>query len=261
MVEKKGTQRNIQSLERAVSILDYLVDKPQGERLMVISRELGLNKSTAFGLISTLEDLGLLHQSSQTGKYLLGLKLLDYSGTIKDSLRLPDLANSIMERLANRFEENVHLASLEGNSVLYLGTVTTSKTMQVLAKVGKRAPFYSTSLGKVLVSFLPDGELEYLLDTTEMIPRTKNTICDKEQFKREVEKIRRNGYASERDEGEVGISCFAAPIHNSSGEVVAAISIAQPTSRLDERDPDEIVKCLLEAAREISLRCGDFDLY
>lgn len=261
MSRANGKERNIQSLERAVAILDSLLDKPQGEKLTVIAQELGLSKSTTFGLVSTLENLGLLHQSSQSGKYMLGIKLLTYSDVLRSSLRLPDMANSLMEKLANRFGENVHLATLDDGSVLYLGTVTTSHAMQVVVHIGGRAPFYSTSLGKVLVAALPDDEIDALLERTELIPRTKNTICDKSVFRAELQKVRAQGYASERDEGEIGIACFAAPIRNRAGQVTAAISIAQPTARLEQRDPQEIIQALLETARDISNTCGDLSFY
>lgn len=261
MSRANGKERNIQSLERAVAILDSLLDKPQGEKLTVIAQELGLSKSTTFGLVSTLENLGLLHQSSQSGKYMLGIKLLTYSDVLRSSLRLPDMANSLMEKLAIRFGENVHLATLDDGSVLYLGAVTTSHAMQVVVHIGGRAPFYSTSLGKVLVAALPDDEIDALLERTELIPRTKNTICDKNLFRAELQKVRAQGYASERDEGEIGIACFAAPIRNRAGQVTAAISIAQPTARLERRDPQEIVQALLETARDISDTCGDLSLY
>lgn len=261
MSRANGKERNIQSLERAVTILDNLLNKPQGEKLTIIAQELGLSKSTTFGLVSTLENLGLLHQSSQSGKYMLGIKLLTYGDVIRNSIRLPDMANSMMEKLANRFGENVHLAILDDGSVLYLGTVTTSNSMQVVVHIGGRAPFYSTSLGKVLVAALPDDKVDELLDNTELIPRTKNTICDKNVFRAEIQKVRAQGYASERDEGEIGIACFAAPIRNRVGDVIAAISIAQPTARLEQRDPQEIVHALLETAREISNTCGNLSFY
>lgn len=261
MPEKKREQRNIQSIERAVTILDYLQNKPDGERLTTIAFELGLNKSTAFGIISTLENMGLLHQNSQTGRYMLGLKFLSYGNSLKSSLRLPDVARSSLKRLSERFEENVHLATLDAGSVLYLDTVESSKAMQIVVRIGGRAPFYSTSLGKVLTAFLPKEKQDALLEATDMVPRTEFTICDKDAFRAELSKIRKLGYASERDEGEVGISCIAAPIHNHDGVVVAAISIAQPTARLEQRDQREIIRAVLESAEEISERCGDLNIF
>jgi DNA-binding IclR family transcriptional regulator len=244
----------VQSVERALAILDILARSGEAG-VTAIATELGVHKSTAFRLVTTLEQGGLVEQSEERGKYRLGMGVLRLAGATTARLDLVQEARPITRRLAASTGETVNIAVLADRAALYLDQAAGSSALQSHNWVGQHIPLHATSNGKVLLSGLDEADLTRTLGD-ELPAFTDATITDPEQLRKEVAEVGERGYATAVDELEVGLTAVAAPIRNAHGDVIAALSVSGPTFRLDGERLTHVVPALLAAAREISYRLG-----
>jgi DNA-binding IclR family transcriptional regulator len=244
--------RKIQSMVRAVNILEHLVANGNSDSLTNISRSLGLSKSTVFTLISTWEQLGYVQQNQTTGKYSLGIKLFELGQVVHASMDLRTIAMPFLRELAGKYAETVHLAVLSDDEVVYIDKVDCSRSIRIVSGIGSRNPAHCTGVGKVLLSGLTEAQLDKLLGGKELKRFTENTVTDPAELKKQLKQIKRQGYTLDREEIELGLFCVAAPIKNHQGEIIAAISISGPTARMQGVDVTKITTDLKETAKKIS---------
>lgn len=256
MAPQKDGKRVIQSIERAVSILDYLAEKPNGERLTPMSRELGLNKSTAFSLVASLEALDLISQDQDTGRYSLGVRMLQYGLSVQNHMDLVFDAQPCLDSLASLYGETVHMAVLSGNEIIYVAKAESTKTVRMVTQIGGKMPAYCSALGKVLLAALPQDQLVQLVETITFSPYTASTMRTPEALMEELERVRASGYACDREEREVGLFCVSAPVLDAHGECVAAISISLPAGRAAQHDIPKLIVSVQDTAADISCRLG-----
>ena len=252
MTEQQNDKRIIQSVERVGAILDYLAEKPKGERLSVMARELGLNKSTAFGLVSSLEALDLVSQNEETGRYSLGVKLLRYGAAYQKNTDMISVASPVLSRLAEEYHETTHMAVRLGNEAAYVGKAESAKSIRIASNVGGTMPLYCTAIGKVLLTAMTEGELQSYLQSVRFVRFTRHTLTDGEALLRELAEVRSQGVAYDRCEREDGLVCIAAPVRDLHGKVVSAISMSMPEDRFQRYQSRDLEKSVLAAAREIS---------
>lgn len=252
MTDGNAKKKNIQSIERAVVILDYLAQKPHGERLTVISKDLGLNKSTAFSLISTLENLRCVTQNQTTGKYSLGLRLLEYAQALLSSLDIVELAKPYMRDLAAKYDETINLALMSGDEVIYVDKVQSTKSVRVEMRLHEKVPAYVCSTGKVFMAFMEQEKREKMISRITFHPRTIYSIANSAQLEGELDNIRARGYAYDREEYEIGLTCIACPVFNRNGEVVAAISLNAPTARMVQIDQNLLIANIKEVSHKLT---------
>src|SRR6478735_5982188 len=216
----------VQSVDRALTILEVLARVGEAG-VTEIAGELGVHKSTAFRLVTTLEAHRLV---------------------------LVQEARPVCRQLAADTGETVNIAVLSESSALYLDQVAGSSALQPHNWVGQHIPLHATSNGKVLLSGLDDVALDEVLGGLSRY--TALTITRKSQLREEVKLVREQGYAVAVDELEVGLTAVAAPIRNAHGDVVASMSVSGPTFRLTPARVEEVVPQLVEAALEVSHRLG-----
>jgi DNA-binding IclR family transcriptional regulator len=250
---KEAKNGLVQSVSRAISILQCFERTPE-LGVSEISRLLGLNKSTAFGLISTLEQHQFLEQNKESGKYRLGIELFRLGTKVKADLL--SIATPYLKNLADIYKETVHLVVHSDSDVLYLDKIESPHSMRICSKVGERLPLYCTGVGKAILAHLKEEEIKDILKKTSFQKRTDKTICDSDLLYEELLKIREKGYAEDDEELEVGLKCIAAPIFNHQGKPVGAISVAGPTSRMSAELTRNISKTLMEYTKEISRKLG-----
>lgn len=243
----------VQSVDRALTILAALAR--YGEAGVTdLARDLGVHKSTAFRLVATLESHGLVEQTEDRGKYRLGVGLLRLAGATTARLDVVQEARPVCRKLAADTGETVNVAVLADRAALYLDQVAGSRALQSHNWVGQHIPLHATSNGKVLLSGL---EAESLADLLGTLPAyTDMTITKKGQLRRELDRVREQGYAVAVDELEVGLTAVAAPIRNAHGDVIASMSVSGPTFRLDGERVATVVALLVAAAGEVSHRLG-----
>lgn len=218
------------SLIKAIKVLDSFLEKPE-MTIIELAETADMPKTTVFRLANGLEEAGLLvkdRKSSHDVTYRMSLKLLTYGKHVSEQLEYNKIAYPHMKKLNEEIDELVHVTIMEGDEVVYVETVNSSKPVRLVVKVGARAPLYAGSAPKLLLSSKTEEELEDYLNKVELKKRTPNTLVDKEKIKEELEKIRKNGYSisySENFKATVGMSY---PIYNHEGKMVAAIGVSIP---------------------------------
>ena len=244
---------SVQSVDRAVTILEILARTGESG-VTEIATELGVHKSTAFRLVATLESHGVVEQNEDRGRYRLGVGLLRLAGATTARLDVIQEARPICRQLAAETGETVNIAVLSESSAFYLEQVAGSSALQSHNWVGQHIPLHATSNGKILLSGLEPERLKEVLGSLPAY--TALTITKKTQLRKELDRVREQGYAVAVDELEVGLTAVAAPIRNAHGDVIASMSVSGPTFRLAGSRVDEVVGLLVDAATEVSRRLG-----
>jgi DNA-binding IclR family transcriptional regulator len=246
----------IQSVDRAARILRALAAGSGRLGVSELSDRLGLAKGTVHGLLRTLHDHGLVEQDADSDKYQLGPQLLQLSNRYLDlnELRARSLAWS--ELLATRAGEAVRIGVPHGNGVLVVHHVFRPDTSLQILEVGAVLPMHATALGKVVLAYLAEPERNDVLDAG--LPKlTGRTISTLPALERELDAVRKRGYAVEREEAVLGEVGIAAPIFGRKGAVVGGIGVAGPSERLNGRARETKVATVVgEAARSISRDLG-----
>jgi DNA-binding IclR family transcriptional regulator len=243
----------VQSVDRALTILEVLARVGEAG-VTEIAGELGVHKSTAFRLVTTLEMHRLVEQTSDRGRYRLGVGVLRLAGATTARLDLVQEARPVCRQLARDTGETVNIAVLSESSALYLDQVAGSSALQPHNWVGQHIPLHATSNGKVLLSGLDDRRLGEVLGSLSRY--TPLTITKKARLREELADVRERGYAAAVDELEEGLTAIAAPVRNAHGDVVASMSVSGPTFRLTDERIGDVVPLLVAAADEVSHRLG-----
>lgn len=249
----------IQSVDRALSILEGFSIKEKELGVTEISRRTGLNKSTCFGLIQTLQNRGYLEQNPENGKYKLGLKVFELGQVFEAGLELRAIAKPYLQELVNQTKETVHLVLKNKHEAVYVEKVEGPSAISIISQVGNRVNFHCTGVGKAILAFLPEEEVQDVMKK-EFISFTKNTITDRKVLQRQLKDIKQSGYSIDDEEIEIGLRCIAAPIFNHRKEVIAALSISGPTMRVTEERIPELAELAKETAAKISARLGCYNL-
>jgi DNA-binding IclR family transcriptional regulator len=244
---------SVQSVDRALAILDCLARMGEAG-VTELAAELGVHKSTAFRLATTLESRRLVEQTTERGKYRLGVGILRLAGATTARLDIVQEARPVCRALAAGTGETVNIAVLSEHSALYLDQVAGSSALQPHNWVGQHIPLHATSNGKVLLSGLSPEAVD--TSVGELTRYTSRTIVTKSRLHEELERVRTRGYAVAVDELEVGLTAAAAPIRNVHGDVISSMSVSGPSFRMPEATLAEVVEQLTEAASEVSHRLG-----
>src|SRR4051812_42782770 len=243
----------VQSVDRALTILEVLARVGEAG-VTEIAGELDVHKSTAFRLVTTLEAHRLVEQTSERGRYRLGVGVLRLAGATTARLDLVQEARPVCRQLAADTGETVNIAVLSESSALYLDQVAGSSALQPHNWVGQHIPLHATSNGKVLLSGLDPDEVERRAD--DLTAYTRRTITARADLRRELDSVRTQGFAVATDELEIGLTALAAPVRSAHGDVIASLSVSGPTYRLTERRLEELQPVVMDAAEEVSRRLG-----
>jgi DNA-binding IclR family transcriptional regulator len=246
----------IRVLNKALDVLELLAAAQEYMTAQRISEEIGQPKSTVHRILNTLAARGYIRKDEKTHTYGLGLKLLQLKELAKNDLHLTRIAHPILRSLAKVTGATAHLATLRHDSVSYIDYWVPPTGTAIRTRLGEHVPLYCTSLGKVLLAWLPGEQLEDILQSLEFEPYTPNTIADPDLFRQELELVRRQGFAEDREESAIGISCIGAPIRDDSGNVVAAISITSLAAQIDEIKRLAYIPMVKDHADQLSAQLG-----
>jgi len=262
MVKNNGSKPKnfVQSIERVSIILETLSHYPQGLSLGDLSRRIDLSKGTTHRLLSSLTYLGYTRQISETKNYSLGFKLVELGNRLLNQIDFRIEARPYLLDLAESTKETVHLVILDQQEALYIDKVEAGgqlSGLRMVSTLGSRIPAHCTAVGKVLLAALPEIKIAKLVNEKGLIKRTENTITDFGKLKTHLQRVRMDGYALDQEENEIGINCIGAPIRDSRGEVIAAISISGPVNRMEGRIlKTELKNRVTEMALRISRKIG-----
>ncbi|SHJ54900.1 transcriptional regulator, IclR family [Anaerobranca californiensis DSM 14826] len=246
----------VESVVRAILILEELAKNEKGIGITELSKKLSLSKSTVHRLITTLMHMGLVQQDPIFKTYSLGLKVFELGFKVINDLEIKKKANPYIEALAKEINETVHLAIIDNNEIVYIDKVESSRTLKMYSQIGKRAPVHCTALGKVILAYSDEKKVESILMHSKLKRYTNNTITDKDKFKEHLAKVRELGYAIDNIEHEEGVRCVAAPIFDYTNKVIGAISISGPTVRISEDRIKELAELITSTAHKISKSLG-----
>lgn len=256
----------IQSLDRGLKLLEEIGRSKISVSLKDLASVLGIDRSSIFRLLSTLESRGYLERDEETKRYKLGYKILELSGRLYANFQISELARPYLEELARRTGESAHLAIYSSSGALLIEKENSSEAISVNMDIGRGEPLYCTALGKVLLLSLSQEKLNSIISAGvgsvrgEIKSYTKNTIVDSRMLVEELEKVRQKGYAIDNEEYREGVRCVASPVYDFRGKIVAAIGISGPGSRITLEKDEEIGAAVKGIAEKFSLQLGYSDL-
>ena len=250
----------IQSVQRAIDILDCF-DKDNIElSLSEITEKVALHKSTVYGIVNTLYYNNYLTQDPNTSKYSLGIRLLIKSSLTSAKLNLKNIANKYIESITNNYDLTTHLNIIENNKIFCLDKLTSSTSYYTFSSViGRELPLYATASGKLFLAFLNEEDSMNIINDLEFESYTEHTITSKEQLLENLITIRKRGYSIEDEEVEYGAVSIAAPIFQKSmNKIIGSISITTSSQKF-EMIKKSIIKDLIADADKISNSFSEYN--
>lgn len=252
----------IQSVNRALDILELCAKRRNSLGVTEISRALRITKGAAHALIATLAEREYLQQETETRRYRLGVKGLQLGLSFAQNSWLGRAVHPWADQLCERFQEEVHVALLAGDVALIVNRFEPKRPhILPFIEIGSALPVHASAAGKVLLAYAPEDTREKILKTALLSPFTPNTLTARAPLKKELERIVRHGYGLDREEALKGMSCAGAPIRDQSGKVVAALSLSGPTERLHQKGFLEIAEAVQGTAMKISSSMGHIEQF
>ena len=247
----------VQSLVRGIELLRCFTRHQPALSIPEVAEQTGLNRTTAYRFLYTLRHLGLLDYDAETRRYSLGIGVLQIGFDYLNSLPLVERAIPLLRALRDELRESTHLGVLDGSSVVYLARVPVERIISATVSVGARLPAGSTSMGRVLLAHLAEERLRNVLRSMELRPRTPCSPATIAELRSVLETVRAQGYAITDQEFEPGVFSIAAPVRDSTDEVIAAINVTGPTDRF----PADLVRerqiaAVVRTADELSAALG-----
>lgn len=252
---KESKSAPVGVVTKVLRILEALQASPTGLQLKDIAQITNINKSTAYRFLAHLESEGYLFRDD-AGAYIVGPKLARLASGVAYHATLRTASRPVMQRLWVVTTETVNLAVISGLDILYLDVLESSHSFRLVSQVGSRRPLHCTALGKAMFAFLNENERNSALVSLRLEKLGPRTITSIPRLKKELEKVRDQGFAVDDEEAGVGSRCVAAPIFDQSGNVAAGISVSGPITRIDRVKLLDIAKAVREGAQTISRNLG-----
>ncbi len=246
----------VQSVDRAVAILQLIAEHPEGLALGRVIELSGLARSTAHRLLHALESNRMVARHSLSGRYVLGTGAVKVGAASLAQIDLRAKATPLMIKLRDRVGETVSLNVRTGDARLYLVQVESRQELKASADLGRLYPLYLGAPGRTLLAALPDEEIERILARNEMVPYGPNAPVSKEHVWQGITQVRRDGYASAFEELFAGTHSVAAPVRDYTSRVIAALAISGPATRLPKDSLIALAPVLLDAASTLSEELG-----
>ena len=246
-----------QVVDRVVDILEAFTRLGPELGVSDISRALGLKKATTHRLLASLRRRGIVAQDPSSRRYRLGIKLWELGQMATTQVDWLDRVRPLLQQLTDRVGETSHLAVLNDGQVLYVDKVESTRSLRMPSQVGRRLPAHCTGVGKALIAFLPEEVVRTLVARRGLPGFTANTITDLRRLEHELAAIRERGYSVDDEEIEEGLVCIGAPVRDHTSHVVAAVSMAGPSSRVRPETIAEHARAVVEVAGRMSAVLGD----
>lgn len=261
------TYPGTQAVVRAIQLLKLFDDQKPDWTLGDLVEASRLNKTTAFRILSALENEGLL-QKNDEGSYRLGSEMIALGGRAMRSNELRSVSRTPIRQLSRQTGETVTLETLHNSKynprdsaadhgwhMLVIDETLSRYRVGITQFIGSRLPVHATSTGRAVLAQMPNGQLERFL-TEPLIDYTENTVVDAMQLKRELAKIKKQGHAVVNSEIELGLVAIGAPIFDLNGDARSAISVVVPSFRVKRGDLPELAQQVMQTAALISQKLG-----
>lgn len=247
------TNKN-KTVVRTMTILDLFEEHAELSFQEIIELS-GIPKTSVYRMLKSLEEMSFL-EKGEDAKYRLGLIFLKYGHLVSNRIDIRQVAYPLMETLHNDVKEAVNLIIRQEDEAVYIEKLDTQQKVRLYTAVGRRSPLYAGACSRVILSFLPNEEIDQYLASVELKSFAKGTILDKEMLREKIQQTRANGYTVSYSELENYTSAIAAPIFDYKGEIIAGISIAGFEANYEEEQLILLVDKIKKTALEISKRLG-----
>ncbi|HEY5366541.1 MAG TPA: IclR family transcriptional regulator C-terminal domain-containing protein [Casimicrobiaceae bacterium] len=251
-----AAKAQVQSLTRGLSILDCLARGEHGLTLTDIAQRTQLPPSTVHRLLATLERSGHVHQGAGQGLWHVGLAAFIVGSSFLASREWIAQSHRYVRELMEQSGETANLATLDGSTAVFVDQVQCHEMMRTIVKLGGRAPLHASGVGKAMFAALPDAQIAAILKVQGLPRITEHTITSPEALWADVRVVRQRGWSFDDEEHAIGIRCVASPIYDEHAEMLGAISVAGPLSRLPDARIRELGPVVAHKAEEITRQIG-----
>ena len=240
----------VQSLDRGLAVIRCFSSERPSLTLSEVAERTGLTRAAARRFLLTLQELGYVGSTGR--QFSLRPRVLALGYAYLSSFSVAQIAQPHLEDLAEELHESCSVSVLDGDDIVYVARASANRIMTIALTVGTRLPPYPTSMGRVLLAWLPPAEIDAILGRTSLRKLTEQTVVDPDELKQILATVRAQGWAAVDQELEAGVRSVAVPIRDSSGKVVAAINASAHAARVPMRTLEkQFLPRLLDAARQI----------
>mgnify|MGYP001003736856 CR=1 FL=1 len=252
--------KTIQSVNRALELLEAIAELGRPVRLKELSERCNLNMATCYHILNTLVKRGWIVINPLTKEYRLGLTVLRFSEAILNDLTINNRLRDYLSELAEKTGTTVNLVMFEEDQAILVDQVRSaqSRTHWIVESIGRKIPLHCTAVGKVYLASLSDEGAKTVLARVGMRRFTRRTITSIDDIILELERVRKMGYAVNNEEREEGVRCIAAPLNAQSGRIVAAISLSGSVYQFKEDDINLFTSELVRLTHELNTQLGVF---
>jgi len=246
----------VQSLSRALGLLECIADADVGITLSDLAQRVGLAASTTHRLLNTLEQHGFAALDADRGVWFIGVKAFTVGNAFLADRDVVGIARPFMRRLMEESGESVNLAILDQREVVFLSQVQCREMMRMLVRLGGRAPVHASGAGKALLAALPPADLRARVTAHGLAGFTASTLVTPDALAADLERVRARGYAFDDEEHAVGLRCVAATVHDEHGDAVAAMSLSGPRARITDDRIESLGRMVVRTADDVTLAMG-----
>lgn len=235
---KQADKNYIAVMGKIFTVLEYVIDKGAHQEPVAfadLAKDLPFSRTTIHRILYSFEKLGYVEKAEGTSHYRLAAKFFELTGVAVHFRQLQSVAKEVMQNLMTRHGETVNLGVLDLGQVAYLEVLQSPSALRIAGFAGQRTPLHSTALGKVLLAFLPEPEINAILSEQSLIKKTSRTITRKGHLLEHLASVREQGVAFDLEENLSGVTCIAAPIFDQAHRAIAAFSISGPTARMNAK--------------------------
>ena len=224
----------VESLARGFKILCIVCESQSSPSLSELAKKSGLSISTIQRLSHTLQQLELLVRDPNTKRFRMGPKMITLALTVINKLELKKIAQPFMQDASDRIGEVVGLGELSGDQIIMTEIIKTNQILNINMNTGAIIPPHATASGKAILAYVSESKMEAMMNKSLLTEYTGRTMTSKTSIKKQLNEVRQKGYALNIDENAYGFSAIAAPVRNDSGDVIAAVTIMVPSTRVSK---------------------------
>lgn len=252
----KSTSGHSQSLVRGLNLLERLSLSPGGLVLSEVAEQTDLAPSTTHRLLQALQSQGFVTQDNELGVWKIDVMTFRIGNSFLEARDFVGASRPFLRRLTAQTGETANLGVRDNGTAVFLAQSESPQMMRMITRLGSRAPLHASGVGKALMAWLPDDELERILDERGLDRLTENTLHNLEVLREGLLEVRRQGFACDREEHAIGLHCVAACLHDEHGIPLAAISVSGPVARIPEARLLELGTMVRDTAAAITASLG-----
>lgn len=248
--KKTKEKKTIASVIKAIEVIEYIAHSEKEVGVTEISNGLNYGVSATYHLLNTLKECNIIVQNDRTKKYSLGLKLWQIGMLAYGQNHISVTLKPYLKKLKDLTGETANLTIMDNNQIVYIAQEESNRLVKMFTTTGATAPLHCTAAGKVLLAYRPEDIRNSILEKIELTKYTENTIVNKEELTKELDEIRKRGYAFDNEERELGVSCIGAPVFDLNNDAIACITISGPTARFTEENKKRWVEIVTQVVEE-----------